>query len=127
MRVIKSPPLLGKHRTGLHYVILIAMSLVLTLGTLVIPATVHEPDGLSSVWFGYPIPFVEQDLWRYTPPQSLFPITFHFDSPLGSPTRWLPIRFALSATMIFIVVLTLNFVLRGGKAHRDREPGADAR
>lgn len=87
------------------------ISVVLTLGTLAIPTTVENSESLRSVSFGYPIAFVEQTLQRYTPPEHLYPIRFHLDSPLGSPTRFHFERFALSAIATFTLLIALTAIL----------------
>lgn len=89
-----------------------ALAVMLTLATLAIPATVVSAENLQSVRFGYPFAFVEQDLRRYSPPEHLFPIRFHLDSPWGSGTRFHPLPFVLSVTVFVVPLIVLAMTFR---------------
>jgi len=90
----------------IKYLLIGLISLIIVVGTLLIPKTVHNKEDMQDVTFGYPIAFVTQDLTRYNPP---FPWKYSFSSPWENPFKVSWGNFLLSYLIIFSVT-TLIFI-----------------
>ena len=77
------------------------VSLIIVLGTSLIPQTVYDRKDMKAMKFGYPIAFVTQDLTRYDPP---FPHKYHFSSPWENPSDISWSNFLLSYGIIMLII-----------------------
>lgn len=112
------PPVPQRTRTSFRGVVVMFLGLI-PLGALasfytlyLTPATVSAPDELRRVSFGWPFPWLSQDLSRYDPVE--FPTTLEYTGqrawhdPIETDYDWL--MFAADA-LIFGVVLTALILL----------------
>ncbi len=77
------------------------LSFVIVAVMLSIPKTVHSKADMKAMKFGYPIPFVTQNLTRYDPP---FPWKYSFSSPWENPSNISWPNFLLSYLTTFVLV-----------------------
>lgn len=87
-------------------------SVLLTCATLAVPFKVKNVSDLKEAHFGYPVPFVHQNLERYSPPEGLLPLYFGLDSPWGSPIRFSLTNFAFSTVSNFGVLIAVWLLAR---------------
>lgn len=86
--------------------IALVVSMVILMGTLFIPRTVYSKEDMQIMQFGYPFPFITQDLSRLDPPT--FPRQYRFGGPWEYPFEVSWKVFSLSyATILGIIFLIL--------------------
>ena len=91
----------------IKYFLIGSVSLIIVIGTLLIPQTVHDKGDMGAMEFGYPIAFVTQDLTHYDPP---FPWKYSFSSLWENPSDISWFNFLFSYLIIFLII---GFVVTG--------------
>lgn len=81
------------------YILMAIFSLFVLFTTLFIPVTVKNQIEMNRVWFGYPIPFVNQNL-NYNPPD--FPRNYGLSSVWENPTKIVWTNLIASYLLVFL-------------------------
>lgn len=93
----------------LKNLLLAGISLIILLVTLYIPVKVETQEGMKSVWFGYPLPFINQSL-NYNPPT--FPRYYGLNSVWENPVK---VDFVNAFLSFAIVFFAIYFIANIGK------------
>ncbi len=91
------------------YFLIAVFSLFILFASLFIPVTVKSQSEMNSVWLGYPISFVNQNL-HYNPPT--FPRNYGINSVWENPTKIVWINLIASYLLIFLTTYFLVILYR---------------
>lgn len=93
----------------LTQILILLFTFVIMWLSLSIPQTVYNKDDMKEMKFGYPLPFVTQDMTQRDPP---FPWKYGFGSPWENPfeVHWLRfiVSFLINLATIQLVVILLK-------------------
>lgn len=88
-----------KRNPMLMLIVSTIMCFIVLLSPILTTETVNNADDLKTVRFGFPIPFVTQDLSGYDPP---FPYKMSLSSPWENPTS-IDFIFLFASFLIVVV------------------------
>ena len=91
-----------------YYLILYLISIFLTFRTAYFPVKVETKAEMYSMKFGYPIPFVRQDLSGLDPP---LPREVSIGSMWEHPTQINTINFIFSICIFFLILLFYSLIM----------------
>ena len=90
-------------------IVSVLMCFIVLLSPTITSETVNDADDLKKVTFGFPIPFVTQDLSAYDPP---FPYEISLSSPWENPTSVNFIFLFASFLIVLVPVVVVYSYLR---------------
>ena len=92
-----------------NFLNIIPIGIFFTILSLLIPRTVYTVKGLKTVSFGWPIPFVKQNLSAVDRP---FPYMAYISSPWENPTNILWLQFIILILLFTLTVAIPIFLYR---------------